>query len=658
MRAHRGIGWWHGLLGLVLSGSLLFGATAAAQNAAPVISGTPATYAIPGQLYQFQPTASDPNGDRIAFGASGVPGWAKFDKRSGRLYGRPKSSHLGKVYTVRIAVSDGRLSTVLPTFTITVARSAPLLPTTEPVQQPAPSPIVSPPPEPTPTPVPPPPEQEPAPTPPPPEPTPVPPPPAPEPTPPPPEPVPTPPPPEPTPPPNAPPVIGGTPPTTVVEGALYGFSPTASDPEGDPLVFSVAGKPSWATFSTSSGLLSGIPPIGSAAGPSAPVQISVSDGKSTVSLAPFSITVTSKPNSPPEIWGIPPTTVNSRDAYRFRPSASDPDGQPLTFKVEGKPVWASFDAATGTLSGTPSFAQAGTYPGIVISATDGEASSALATFSVTVVAINTSPTISGSPPGTATSGKAYSFTPTATDADGQTLTFSIANKPVWASFSSTTGRLSGTPTNAHAGTHSGIAISASDGQASAALPTFSITVAAVNTPPTVGGTPSSSVTAGQAYTFLPSATDPDGQALTFSIANKPAWASFDAATGRLYGTPSPADVGTFAGIAISVSDGQASAALPGFAITVIAATPASATVSWSPPTTNVDGTPVTDLAGFRVVYGLSTDGMTNTLSIPSASITSATIEGLAPGLWYFAVKAYTSAGVESDLSTVASKSIR
>jgi hypothetical protein len=682
MSAQRGFGKRQGLAGFVLAVGLFLSGLAHAQNAAPVISGTPAPVALPGQAYQFQPSATDPDGDRLGFGASGLPRWAKINKRTGRVYGKPKKAHLGMTYQVRIAVSDGRMSAVLPAFTITVAESAPPATTTPPTTQPPPAPIspLPPPPAPTPTPTPSPepvpaptpvPEPVPAPTPEPPpapppapEPTPEPPPappPAPEPTP---EPPPAPPPaPEPTPePPPAPPAnkapsIGGSPPATVVEGELYGFVPTATDPDGDALVFSISGKPSWATFSNGSGLLSGIPPAGSAATYSG-VQISVSDGTATVALAPFSITVTKKPNSPPAIWGVPATTVNAREAYRFRPSASDPDDQPLQFAVERLPVWASFDKATGTLSGTPTFAQAGTYSGIVISASDGQASTPLAPFSITVVAVNTPPTISGTAPTSVTAGKAYSFTPTANDVDGQTLTFAIANKPAWASFNAATGRLSGTPTNAHAGTQSGITISVSDGVASAALPAFSITVTAVNTPPTISGTPPDSVTVGEAYNFLPFASDLEGQPLTFSITGKPAWASFDSTTGRLSGTPTAADIGTLSGITISVSDGQASTSLPAFSVTVLAAVPRSATVSWTPPTSFEDGTPIANLAGYKVVYGQSATDLANTLTIASAAITSATIEELSPGTWYFAVKAYTTANVESDLSSVASKTIK
>jgi tripartite motif-containing protein 71 len=90
-------------------------------------------------------------------------------------------------------------------------------------------------------------------------------------------------------------------------------------------------------------------------------------------------------------------------------------------------------------------------------------------------------TISGTPSTTDTAGTYYSFTPSAYDINGNPLTFSISNKPSWATFNPSTGTLSGTPV---AGTYSNIQISVSDGNGgSASLSPFSINVASS------GGTP-------------------------------------------------------------------------------------------------------------------------------------------------------------------------
>jgi len=484
MSAQRGFGNRIGTFVLLLAGGLL-GAGAHAQNAAPTISGSPPLTAKPGQAYEFQPTASDPDGNRLMFNASGVPNWARFDKKTGRVSGSPSARDLGKGYPILISVSDGKLSATLPKFTVTVEAGSP-------------------------------------------------------------------------------PTIGGTPATSVTEGELYVFEPTASDPDGDTLKFGVSGKPAWASFSTTTGLLSGIPPVGSA-GTYSNISIGVSDGASSVALAPFSISVQPKGNSAPEIWGVPALSVGSGQAYSFQPSASDPDGQPLTFRVAGLPQWASFDTAIGKLAGTPSPSDGGKYSGITISVSDGLATSSLAPFSIDVI-----------------------------------------------------------------------------------VP---------NSPPTISGVPADSVKAGQSFAFAPTASDPDGQKLSFSIANKPAWASFDATSGLLTGTPASTDASSYSNIVISVSDGQYSASLPAFSVTVLADTQGSATVHWKKPTTTVDGLPLTNLAGYRVVYGQSADNLSLSLVIANPDITSAVIEQLAPGTWYFAAKAFTTANVESDLSPIGQKTI-
>ena len=274
-------------------------------------------------------------------------------------------------------------------------------------------------------------------------------------------------------------------------------------------------------------------------------------------------------------------------------------------------------------------------------------------------AANKPPTISGSPPTTATVGVAYSFQPKASDPEGKTLKFSISNKPGWTSFSTSTGRLSGTPSSSVVNkTFGNVIIRVSDGVSTRSLPAFAITVkSASNGAPTISGRPSTSATVNKAYSFQPGASDPNGQALTFSIANKPSWATFSTSTGRLSGTPSSASVGNFPGIVISVSDGTYKVSLPSFTLTVQQPSLGSASLSWTAPIQNVDGTSLTNLKGYRIHYGMSSSNLNQTVDIPSPGITTALIQGLSAGTWYFALKAYNTSNVESSLSNVASKTI-
>lgn len=94
-------------------------------------------------------------------------------------------------------------------------------------------------------------------------------------------------------------------------------------------------------------------------------------------------------NNPPTITGIPGTETKYAEEYFFEPTVNDPDGDPLTFNVQNLPSWARFNSETGALSGTPSFADLGTYSEILIGVHDGVASAWLPQFSVSVIQTST-----------------------------------------------------------------------------------------------------------------------------------------------------------------------------------------------------------------------------------------------------------------------------
>jgi hypothetical protein len=267
-------------------------------------------------------------------------------------------------------------------------------------------------------------------------------------------------------------------------------------------------------------------------------------------------------------------------------------------------------------------------------------------------------TISGVPGTSDVAGHAYSFTPTTSAPRGTTLTYSIASKPTWASFNTTTGQLAGTPATANAGKYSSIVITVSDGASSASLSPFYITVtrAVASTPPTISGTPQTAVNVGAAYAFTPTATDPSGKTLTFSVQNAPSWTAFNTATGEISGTPSAASAGTYSNIMISATDGTTSAALAPFSIAVNQISSGMATVNWTPPTANSNGTVLTNLSGYQIQYGTASNNV-HTVQVTNPGLTSYTLSNLTAGTWYFVVTAYYTAGTQSALSNPASKTI-
>jgi hypothetical protein len=182
---------------------------------------------------------------------------------------------------------------------------------------------------------------------------------------------------------------------------------------------------------------------------------------------------------------------------------------------------------------------------------------------------NRPPEISGNPPKVATVGVTYSFTPTASDPDGDRLWFKVRNKPGWANFDSRTGRLWGKPQRE--GSYDEIRIVVTDGREKDRLPKFTISVEAQggeNMPPEISGEPPEFAPIGELYSFVPDASDPDGDRLTFTALNVPGWAEFNAATGEISGVPQADDEGIYGDISVTVSDGVSTASTPAFSITV------------------------------------------------------------------------------------------
>ncbi len=368
---------------------------------------------------------------------------------------------------------------------------------------------------------------------------------------------------------------------------------TATDPDmADTLTYSLSGGADQALFSinSSTGVLvfASAPdfeaPTDSGANNVYDVQVTVTDNGTgnLTDVQAIAVTVTNA-NEAPVITSngggaTASTSINENTTAVATVTATDVDsGDTLSFSISGGADAARFsiNSASGALTfssapdyETPTDSGADNVYDVQVSATDngtGNLSDTQA-IAVTVTGVNEAPTISGTPPASASSGVPYTFTPSASDPDaGTTLTYAINTQPGWATFSTTTGRLSGTPAEGDVGsTTNGIVITVSDGSLSSTLPAFNLTVTQGtpgNQPPVISGSPATLVSGHTAYRFIPTATDSDNDPLTFSIVNRPAWARFDPATGELSGTPTNNDTGTTTGIVISVSDGSASASL-------------------------------------------------------------------------------------------------
>ena len=167
----------------------------------------------------------------------------------------------------------------------------------------------------------------------------------------------------------------------------------------------------------------------------------------------------------------------------------------------------------------------------------------------------------------------------------------------------------------------------------------------------IEGSPATTAKVGQAYSFQPTVPGASGAAVKFSITNTPSWAKFDTATGKLTGTPSATQVGTYKDITIAAAFGTKTVTLPAFSIVVGDGNPVGGvTLSWQAPTENADGSQLVDLKGYKVHYGSASKNYSDTIQVSNPGITTYMVENLKAGQYYFAVTAYNSAGQESSLS--------
>ncbi len=172
-----------------------------------------------------------------------------------------------------------------------------------------------------------------------------------------------------------------------------------------------------------------------------------------------------------------------------------------------------------------------------------------------------------------------------------------------------------------------------------------------NAPPVISGTPVTQARAGADYEFKPVATDPDADPLRFSASNLPAWASLDAATGRLFGRPQANDKGVHGPITLTVTDGLHVVALPAFEVSV---DPARATgsikLSWRVPESNEDGSPIDVPPRFRIHYGRSSQAYDMAVTLPEPGARRHELGDLESGTWYLAMSTVNDEGLESKLS--------
>jgi hypothetical protein len=355
---------------------------------------------------------------------------------------------------------------------------------------------------------------------------------------------------------------------TIAEGTAHSFTVSGFDPDNDGLTYSAVDLPSGANFNPATRLFNWTPPFETTENTRIyPVTFSVSDGSLTDSET-VTINVTNT-NRTPQLEAIGEQNLTEGDSFNLIVNASDPDNNSLTYSAGNIPTGAVFTPSTRSLSWIPTNDQAGSYS-VTFSVSDGSLSDS-ETVALIVGNLNEAPVLDAVGSQTVNEGVKLVVNLTATDQDNDTLTFSAEGMPEGALFRVATNRFVWTPDYTQAGNFT-VTFNVTDGVFTDSE-TVEITVLNSNQSPTISGSPATSVMANSAYTFTPTATDPDGDPLTFSISNKPDWASFDMTTGQLSGTPTEQQLGTTSAIAIGASDGNSIVFLPLFSVAVQAYEP-------------------------------------------------------------------------------------
>ncbi|GGH12871.1 putative Ig domain-containing protein [Paenibacillus segetis] len=260
-------------------------------------------------------------------------------------------------------------------------------------------------------------------------------------------------------------------------------------------------------------------------------------------------------NTAPSLSGIGNKVVIEKDVFTFTATASDAEGDPLTYSLDSAPTGASINSMTGVFTWTPTEAQGpGTYT-FIVRVSDG-ALTAEEQITVTVLEVNEAPVLAAIGDKTINEETLLTFTVIATDADlpANMLTYSLVGAPAGASINPVTGVFTWTPTEAQGPGSYTFTVRVSDGMLIDSEQ-ITVTVNDVNAAPELAAIGNKTINEGALLTFTATATDLDSAILTYSLVNAPTGASINAMTGVFTWTPTEAQgPGSFT-FEVVVSDG-------------------------------------------------------------------------------------------------------
>nr|WP_242054671.1 putative Ig domain-containing protein [Nostoc sp. FACHB-190] len=282
-------------------------------------------------------------------------------------------------------------------------------------------------------------------------------------------------------------------------------------------------------------------------------------------------------NSPPTFLSQPTTTAMAGQKFRYKPIASDPDGDPVSYSLKVGPDGMVIDPTTGLISWVPTANDLGLHD-VILSVADGRGEQTLQSFQIKVDPFNSLPVfLSGPGYGLPTEpiavGQTYSYQPRTQDPDGDTITYSLTAAPSNAHINPQTGLLTWIPTDSQIGQQL-FAITINDGRGGKTTQSFEIQVldaqnAPLNQNPVISSNPRTEIALGQSYFYAVQVADPNGDPLSMSLENAPAGMTIDS-SGRIFWQPQASQLGS-QHVKLNVSDGRGGIATQSFDINVVSA---------------------------------------------------------------------------------------
>jgi hypothetical protein len=334
---------------------------------------------------------------------------------------------------------------------------------------------------------------------------------------------------------NAPPVLTTIGDKDAFTGSALNFNVTATDPNDDALAFTASQLPDGATLNEATGAFAWVPQNPG----SFQVFFTVTDEGGLSDSETITITVT-VPNAPPVLAAIGNQQVRVGDTLQFSVSASDIDADTIALQVSGLPSGASFDTATGAFSWTPGAASVGSVL-VTFSASDGINPADSETITITILP-NASPVLAPIGAKTVLVDEPLSFIISASDADGDSVSYAADNLPPGSTFGTSSGSFTWTPGAPDLGSRN-VVFTALDGRGGTDSETVTLTVTDGNLPPVLSPIGDKTVEAGDTLAFTLAATDPEGGTVTFEAANVPSDATFTTGTSSFTWVPTEANVG-------------------------------------------------------------------------------------------------------------------